>query len=88
MVRCSPDAVFAHRVDWEGSTILVVHNLGAEPVTVRLSLDDGEDVVGYDDLLHGGEVAGAEGSSDLDLDLDRYGYRWLRVLRRGGRRTP
>jgi len=86
VVSCSPHTVFAHRVDWEGSTILAVHNLAPEPVEVHIDLEDGADVVALDDLLGGGHVPVQGGA--LDLDMDRYGYTWLRVIREGGRITP
>ena len=86
VVPCEPDQVLAHRVDWEGSTIVAVHNLGPGPVVVHLALDDCEDAIGLDDLLGADQLAIEEG--EFDLSLGRYGFCWLRVLREGGRLTP
>jgi maltose alpha-D-glucosyltransferase/alpha-amylase len=69
-------AVFAHRCDWEGRTIVALHNLGAEPVEARVELDEGETLEGAEELLGDGEgdaPAGAE-----TVALEGYGYRWLR----------
>ena len=38
-------SVLAHRCDWEGSTIVAVHELAGEAVEVRLPVDDGEALV-------------------------------------------
>jgi trehalose synthase len=80
-------AVLAHRCDWDGSTVVAVHNFGAEPCELDLPLDGIDDVVGTDDLLDG------DGDQPLDepvlhLTLAGYGYRWLRIRRAGQRLSP
>jgi trehalose synthase len=80
-------AVLAHRCDWDGSTVVAVHNFGAEPCELDLPLDGIDDVVGADDLLDG------DGDQPLDepvlhLTLAGYGYRWLRIRRAGQRLSP
>ena len=42
LIENEPEALFARRSDWQGSTVFVVHNLSAEPVAAELDL--GEDV--------------------------------------------
>ena len=37
--------MLAHRCDWEGSTIVAVHELAGEAVEVRAAVDDGEALV-------------------------------------------
>src|SRR5690606_25067111 len=70
--------VLAHRCTWEAASIVAVHNLGNEPVTVPIQLDDAEDDWRLIDLLE-------EGTCELDdegrteVRLDGYGHRWLRV---------
>jgi len=69
-------AVLAHRCDWLGKGILVVHNLGRERVQVSVEL--GDDVQGrmaeviadqaYEPVKPGRPMA-----------LEGYGYRWLRL---------
>jgi len=84
-------AVLAHRCDWDGATVIALHNFAPEPCRVRIRLDaeeDGDaDAVALQDLLDGGyhEI---DDPSEVTLELDRYGYRWLRLLRRGQRRMP
>jgi trehalose synthase len=74
-------AVFAHRADWEGSTIVAVHSLVDAPREVGLDIGDAEAAV---DLFSDDELTPAGGR--LDVALGRYGHRWFR-LRRAGRRV-
>lgn len=72
-----PDrAVLAHRSAWEDAAVVAVHNLGAEPTEVTLTVADGE--VGLVDLLQAGELR-TDHRGKATLALDGYGYRWLRV---------
>ena len=68
--------VFAHRISLDGSFVVAVHNLGANPVTVTLS-DLLSDADTLEDLLDGAAVVPHEGS--LEVPLEGYGYRWFRV---------
>ena len=88
VVSTEPIPVFAHRCSWDGQTVVAVHNLGDEAIDVELPLgEDGDDQVdGADDLLLGGCIPVED--RRLCLALDGYGYRWLRLHRRGERRTP
>ena len=49
LLENEPPALFAHRCDWQGSTVFALHNLSDETVTTELDLGDGVD--GVDDLL-------------------------------------
>ncbi len=73
-------SVLAHTCTWEGSTVVAVHNLASEPVSLELSVplpDDGswrlEDVfvLGAVELDNGGRAA---------LSLDGYDHRWFRLV--------
>jgi maltose alpha-D-glucosyltransferase/alpha-amylase len=76
-------AVFAHRADWEGSAIVAVHSLTAEPREVRVEVGDAEtavDLFGTDELRpRGGRIA---------VELGRYGHRWFRLRRPGEHVAP
>ena len=68
-------SAFAHRFDHGDRTVAVAHNLGDDPLTVTLDLDrTGGTVV---ELLGDGAVRREGGS--VAVDLDAYGYRWLRI---------
>jgi trehalose synthase len=87
VITTDEPAVLAHRCDWDASTVVAVHNLGAEPCRLAIPLDGIDDVAGAADLLDG------TGEQPLDepvlhLTLEPYGYRWLRIRRAGQRLTP
>ena len=73
-------AVLAHRCDWEGRTVVAVHNLSAEPCVVQMKLAEIPDEPTVHDLLDTtGAVAHALSGSDLEVKLEGFGYRWLRI---------
>jgi trehalose synthase len=80
-------AVLAHRCDWGESTVVAVHNFGAEPCRFELPLEGIDDAVAADDLLDGSWEHGLD-APVLNITLDGYGYRWLRIRRRGQRLSP
>jgi glycosidase len=80
-------AVLAHRCDWDASTVVAVHNFGAEPCRLDLPLEGLDDAVGADDLLDGSREEPLD-DPVLHLILDGYGYRWLRIRRAGQRLSP
>ncbi|KRF28265.1 alpha-amylase family protein [Phycicoccus sp. Soil802] len=81
-----PDhAVLAHRSAWEDAAVIAVHNLGAEPREVALTVADGE--VLLVDLLQAGEQRTDE-RGRVTLELDGYGFRWLRVHHGDDARLP
>jgi maltose alpha-D-glucosyltransferase/alpha-amylase len=81
-------AVLVHRCDWEGATVVAVHNLSASRCRVRIPLDgDGDaDVVALDPLLDDRTVECCDRLAELDVG--RYGYHWFRARRAGHRVTP
>ncbi|MGH8839738.1 MAG: alpha-amylase family protein [Jiangellaceae bacterium] len=77
--------VLAHRCSWGDGTMVALHNLGPEPRTVPIRLDDGDDSCRLVDLLQVGSTD-VDGSGRAELTLEAYGYRWLRLTRPGDRR--
>jgi trehalose synthase len=77
--------VLAHRSTWDDSSMIAVHNLGPEPRTVPVTLDDCDERCRLMDLLVAGTTQ-LDRSGKAELDLDGYGYRWLRVVKPGERR--
>jgi trehalose synthase len=73
-------SVFAHRCDWEGETVVAVHELSGQPVRVSLPVDDGLALV---DLF-----TPAEHELPAELDLEPYAAHWFRVKRTGRRLPP
>jgi hypothetical protein len=80
--------VFAHRKDWEGTTVVLVHNLASEPRSVRIDVDTPPGHNQVVDLLDQGRAVTAMDEGCLELKLEGYGFRWFRVEEGGGRTTP
>jgi maltose alpha-D-glucosyltransferase / alpha-amylase len=71
-------AVLAHRCDWHGQGVLVLHNLGPERAKVSVELgDDVEDGRPMPELL--GSQRHDPATSGRPLALSGFGYRWLRL---------
>ncbi|WP_129336647.1 alpha-amylase family protein [Cellulomonas endophytica] len=70
----------------DGETVVTLHNLGPDAVTVPVDLSDrGSDRRLLVDLLADGEVHLDDGAR-ADVPLDGYGYRWLRLAGPGMQR--
>jgi len=76
-------AVFAQRSDWEGSTVVAVHNLAGRDA--QASLDVGGEGTLVD--LFKDEDRDLEGGA-ASIKLGPYGHRWFRVRRPGQRLPP
>jgi trehalose synthase len=80
-------SVLAHRSTWEDATMVAVHNFGPEPQKVPVRLEGcGSGAVLEDLLTVGTTPVGDDGS--VEVALDGYGYRWLRLVPEGSRRLP
>ena len=80
-------SVLAHRSDWEGSTIVAVHNLAGRRVRPEIVVEDaGADAVLVDLFDHDERRVGDGGR--VKLELPRYGARWYRLRRAGQRIAP
>jgi glycosidase len=83
LLETAAPSVFAHRCDWQGSTVVAVHNLSPRSVSTELPL--GEGIAGVDDLLTTARHRPRRDGT-LAVELGGYGALWLRV-RRDGERT-
>jgi trehalose synthase len=88
VLDASDNAVLAHRCEWEGTWVVAVHNLSAEPRTVKVDVGDAPDVDRLVDLLATAEPVHRFETPTLELKLEGYGYRWYRLQRRGTNTTP
>jgi trehalose synthase len=77
--------IFAHRADWDGHTILVAHSFAGQSTEVTVPVE--EEVESAVDQFADDEVR-VNGTGRIDLQLQPYGYRWLRLRRRGQRLPP
>ena len=77
-------AVLAHVCrEPSGWALLALHNFGADGALVDVELADVEPGSILVDLLHGLTEIELDARGRVQLDLEPYGYRWLRVLRPG-----
>ena len=78
LLETEAPSLFAHKCEWQGSTIVAVHNLAGKNAKATLEL--GDDVAGVDDLLEAREHSVSK-SGRLDVSLGAYGYLWLELRR-------
>ncbi|WP_249522281.1 alpha-amylase family protein [Modestobacter marinus] len=78
-------AVLAHLCTWDDGALVAVHNLGAEPLTVPLTVPGCGATHRLEDLLTAGGAQLADDGS-VELALEGYGFRWLRVVAEDSRR--
>lgn len=77
--------VLAHDSQWDNRRMLAVHNLSPGGCTVPLQLNDCEPGSRLVDLLQEGETE-LDADGRVEVAMDGYGYRWLRVVPPEGRR--
>jgi maltose alpha-D-glucosyltransferase/alpha-amylase len=70
-------AVFAHSCQWKNRTIFAVHNLSSEVREIELDLRDYKDQHILD--LLGDHQATPIQDDSYHIELEEYGYRWLRL---------
>ncbi len=78
-------SVLAHDCRWDDRRMLAVHNLSPERCTVPLQLTDCVPGSRLADLLQEGETE-LDPDGRVEVAMDGYGYRWLRVVPPEGRR--
>jgi maltose alpha-D-glucosyltransferase/alpha-amylase len=71
-------AALALQSTWRDSTMVTVHNLGADSVTVRLELGDAGSGKRLVDLLEHEDLE-PEDDGRVELALEAYAYRWWRL---------
>jgi len=78
-------SVLAHTVTWDDGTLVAVHNLSAEPCTVPITLEGCDPTHRLVDLLQvASTTIGEDGT--VEIPLEGYGHRWLRVVAADSRR--
>jgi glycosidase len=77
--------VLAHLTGWDDGALVALHNFGAEPRTVPLVLPGCGSSHRLEDLLVLGSTPVSDDGS-VELSLEGYGYRWLRVVAEDSRR--
>jgi len=86
LVRHAGRGVLVHSMTGAGGRMLALHNFRDEPATVDVALDDLEPGDRFVDLLVEGRILEPDADGRLKVNLDGYGFTWLRVLSPGDRR--
>ena len=89
VLECDPDQLLAHRCDWEGRSFVAIHNLAADPFHARIDL--GPELPDEPRLIDMLDEDGAVIEADdgrLELKLDGYGFRWMRIQPTGETVAP
>jgi maltose alpha-D-glucosyltransferase/alpha-amylase len=76
------DAVLAHRCDWRGRGVLVLHNLTPAPLRVTVDADDlggDRNDADLEEILSDADYEPVRPGAPIELG--GYGWRWLRVPR-------
>ncbi len=76
LLETGAEAVLGHRCEWEGSSIVALHNLGGDPVEVSIAA--GEHGNGDLEDVLSGERHATRGRDMVSFELEGFGYRWLR----------
>jgi maltose alpha-D-glucosyltransferase/alpha-amylase len=77
-------SVLAHSCEWQGGTVVAVHNFSRATCTVTLDLPEDTLDVQY---LYGRRLQEPHPGPSPVIDLDGYDYRWLRLRRASDQRT-
>jgi hypothetical protein len=75
-----------HALSDDEGRMLAIHNFSDEPATVRFTIDHAGEGCRLVDLLVDGRVMDVPADGAVELALDGYGHRWLRVLDPGSLR--
>ncbi|MEO5319722.1 alpha-amylase family protein [Arthrobacter sp. CC3] len=91
LIKQPHPGVLLHSCTRAGSTLVLAHNMAAQPASVTAKVsspeDPAENFAGAVllDLLDGDNVPLAD-DGGFDLELERYGYRWFRIQHPADRR--
>jgi maltose alpha-D-glucosyltransferase/alpha-amylase len=80
--------VLAHRSDWDGSTIVCLHNLAGRAATARVELEDAGPGARLVDLFAEVELDLDDDRGSAHVELEPHAHRWYRLRRAGQRVAP
>ncbi|MCU1583812.1 MAG: trehalose synthase [Microbacteriaceae bacterium] len=79
------NAVLAHTVSGDEGLMFAVHNFSPDPTTVTLSIEGESPPMRLVDLLRDNSAV-TDDKGVLQLSLEGYGFRWLRIVNPGEKR--
>jgi len=78
--------VLAHECAWDDRRIVAIHNLSPDSCTVPLTLTGCDNRHHLLDLLQDSTTSELDDRGRVELAVEGYGYRWLRLMSRDSRR--
>ena len=78
--------VLAHECRWDDRRLVAVHNLSPASCTVSLTLEDCDTDHHLVDLLQDADAHQIDDRGRVELAMEGYGHRWLRLMSRDSRR--
>jgi maltose alpha-D-glucosyltransferase/alpha-amylase len=76
LLELKDSSVLGHRCQWEGQSIVALHNFSGEQRPCSIHLEDVQNG-NASDALGGGERKISQGT--FEIDLEPFGYRWIRI---------
>ena len=78
-LKQSERSVLVHACTWRGSMIVAAHNFSPHPVTVEVTVPDGDGGSGQLEDVHSGLCVDLDRKGTARVELEAYGHRWWRL---------
>ena len=78
-LKQSERSVLVHACTWRGSTIVAAHNFSPHPVTVEVTVPDGDGGSRQLEDVHSGLCVDLDRRSTARVELEAYGHQWWRL---------
>jgi hypothetical protein len=79
LIRADESAILIHASTWKDNTTITIHNLSAKPCAVHTDFGK-HDITEFEDVFDDRDYGKPKGS---EIELNAYGYRWLRRKGKG-----
>jgi trehalose synthase len=79
-------SVLVHSLASDEGRMIAMHNFSADPTTTVFAIPDPRDGDVLVDLLIDGRILEPDGSGEVSISLEGYGFRWFRVIRSESKR--
>jgi maltose alpha-D-glucosyltransferase/alpha-amylase len=77
---CRDGKILAHACDWSARIVIALHNFSDKPGTANLEGQVDDKVVAIEELWSDTVYAAPKADK---VEVGPYGYRWLRLIKRG-----
>lgn len=80
MLDTGSEAVLAHVCEWEGGTVMAIHNFSSDAQKISLAVEG--EAGTFEDLLVADRDIEIQGG-EMNLEMEGFGHRWLRLSTEG-----